>query len=82
MSTIICKFDRLGRNQAVTPMRYEVTDVHLDPKALADAVYRYARSILGEKGDVDVEVDVKHRIGVVYSGVKTAGRFTIEEEVA
>lgn len=67
----VATFDRIGRKHDVEPL-----PVTGDADAIAEQVYRYARTKVGSR-DVEVAVDLDEMRGWVLCGMHPAGSFTL-----
>jgi hypothetical protein len=67
----LATFDRIGRNHDVAPLA-----VTGDADAIAEQVWRYARTRLGSR-DVEVSIDLEARAGRIFAGMRNAGSLTL-----
>lgn len=68
-------FQRVGARGGPPPPPFDTTASC--PAELAENIYRHIRPMLGSR-HVFVDVDLEDNRGAIYSGVRTAGTFTIE----
>jgi len=71
-------FDRIGRNHNVAPLVEWVTGP-IDPDALGEGIYHYARPHLASR-DVEVVVDPDMGKVFIFAGFHNAGEGTITVE--
>lgn len=69
-------FDRIGRNHDVPPLT-----VTGDADAIAEQVWRYARTKLGSR-DVEVAIDLEGLTGRIFAGMRNAGSLSLSEATA
>jgi hypothetical protein len=71
-------FDRIGRNHNVAPLVEWVTGP-IDPDALAEGIYHYARPHLASR-DIEVAVDLDKGQVFIFAGFNNGGGGTIAVE--